>query len=148
VPTFLRLAWPLWLSLAIVAGCDGDTSSRRGAHPPPSRPDAMDADGLAWRGLMACADCEGIDTLLELGRAGGARYRLVEVFVTADGEVRFEEQGEWRREGRVLFLLADGGGERVFGLEPDGRLSLLDARGLGPAGEGRVLEPVTPGPPP
>lgn len=111
-------------------------------------PDGTDADALAWRGLMACADCEGIDTWLELERLRGPRYRLVEVFVTGEGEVRFEERGAWRREGRVLVLQADEGGERMFGMEEDGRLSLLDPRALGPAGAGRVLEPVTPHPPP
>jgi hypothetical protein len=144
VSRLARLACLLCLSLAAAAGCDRDAPSRR----PATMPGGTDGDAVAWRGLMACADCDGIDTWLELERMPGPRYRLVEVFVTGDGEVRFEERGDWRREGRVLILGADDGGERVFGVEADGRLSLLDAHGMRSAGAGRVLEPATPAPPP
>lgn len=97
---------------------------------------------------MPCADCDGIDTLLEIGREPGPRYRLVEVFLADGGEVRFEEEGRWLRDGSRLRLFPDGGGERRFDMEPDGRLLSLEAQGESSDGPARVLEPVTPHAPP
>ena len=117
-------------------------------HPrlPPLATD--DPGQLQWRGLLACADCEGIDTRLQLERADVPRYELVELFLVRGGEERFLERGRWSREGRLLRLQADDGAERVFAIEADGRLSMRDAGGAMPAGPGRTLDPVTPSPPP
>ena len=142
-----RLAWPLCLSLAVAGGCDGGAP----VSPPHPRlpPLATDDPGqLQWRGLLACADCEGIDTRLQLERADVPRYELVELFLVRGGEERFLERGRWSREGRLLRLQADDGAERVFAIEADGRLSMRDAGGAMPAGPGRTLDPVTPSPPP
>ena len=140
-----RLACPLWLSLA-VAGCDG-------AAPPSAQPSLPPPAGdpsttLQWRGLLACADCEGIDMALRLQHADAQRYELVELFLVRGDEERFVERGRWAREGRFLRLRADDGAERVFAIEADGRLSVRERDGDFPAGEPRLLEPVTPHPPP
>lgn len=134
---------PLCLLLALAfAGC-GEAPP---ADPPRAEdPHAADTHGtLAWQGLLACADCDGIDTRLVLDRDGmQARYQLLETFLTgADGD-RFSEQGLWRREGRLLRLQADDGGQRVYALEADGRLSLRDPDGGEPPGAARLLDPVT-----
>lgn len=137
-----RLAWPLYLSLAAAAGCDGDAPS---APPPP--PLATDPSAtLEWRGLLACADCDGIDMRLQLADADAARYQLVELFLAGGGEERFLERGHWQREGRFLRLRADDGAERVFAIEADGRLSVRDRDGAIPGGPPRRLDPVTPPP--
>lgn len=116
-------------------------------------PFAESAGQLAWEGVLACADCEGIEIRLVLDREGidpifgsgnaRPRYELLETFLAEDGGERYREQGQWQREGRLLRLQADAGGERVFAIEPDGRLSLRDGRGGEPAGDARLLAPVT-----
>ena len=147
-----RLAWPLCLSLAVAGGCDGGalvpSPSASPSHPgvPPLAAD--DPGQLQWRGLLACADCEGIDMRLHLERADVPRYELVELFLVRGGEERFLERGRWSREGRLLRLQADDGAERVFAIEADGRLSMRDAGGAVPAGPGRTLDPITPSTPP
>lgn len=118
-----------------------------------SPPFAGPAGQLAWEGVLACADCDGIEMRLVIDRdatdpivgAGDAqpRYELLETFLADQGGERFREQGQWRRDGRLLRLQADGGGERVFAIEPDGRLSLRDADGGAPRGPVRLLVPVT-----
>lgn len=122
-----------------------------GESPPADPPRAYDPRGtdgqgtLAWQGLLACADCEGIDTRLVLDRDGmQARYQLLETFIAGDDGDRFSEQGQWRRDGRLLRLQSDDGGRRVYAIEADGRLSLRDADGEAPPGAARLLDPVTP----
>lgn len=141
-----RLAWPLCLSLAVAAGCDGGAPSSPQPSPPPLAADPSTT--LQWRGLLACADCDGIDMQLRLEGAAAARYELVELFLVRDGEERFLERGHWAREGRFLRLRADDGAERVFAIEADGRLSVRDPDGAMPQGAPGLLEPLTPGPPP
>lgn len=87
-------------------------------------------------------DREGIDPVLGSGNAP-PRYELLETFLANDGGERYREQGHWQREGRLLRLQADTGGERVFAIEPDGRLSLRDRKGGEPVGAARLLAPVT-----
>lgn len=140
-----RLAWPLCLSLAVAAGCDGGAPA---PSPHPPVPPLGDGPSLQWRGLLACADCDGIDMQLQLQRADARRYELVELFLVRDGEERFLERGLWTREGQFLRLRADDGATRVFAIEADGRLSVRDPDGEMPDGPPRLLEPVTPGPPP
>lgn len=146
MPIRSRLAWLLCLSLAVAAGCDGGAPASS-SHPP-LPPLAADASGeLRWRGLLACADCDGIDMQLHLVRDEAPQYELVELFLVRGGEERFHERGLWTREGRLLRLQADDGAERVFAIEADGRLSVRDPDGAIPAGPPRLLEPVTPYPP-
>jgi hypothetical protein len=126
------------------------TPDSRGQSLPPF---AGSSAQLAWEGVLACADCEGIEVRLVLDREGvdpilgtghsEARYELLEIFLADDGGERYREQGRWQREGRLLRLEADTGGERVFAIEPDGQLSQRDGRGGVPAGAARLLAPVT-----
>ena len=141
IPRFPSLSWLLAIALV---GC-GDEAARPPADAPPGF--ATDAPSqLAWQGVLACADCEGIDTRLTLDRADEAsRYLLLETFLADDGGERFREQGHWRREGPLLRLQSDAGGVRVYAIEADGRLSPRDRRGREvQAGEARLLAPVTP----
>lgn len=109
--------------------------------------DALDRDGQAqWRGMLACADCDGIDTLLVLERAGARRrYTLVEAYLAPDG-ARFVEAGQWQREDGLLRLRSDDGGQRVYAPTADGGLQHRDARGRRLAGDAAddALMPVRP----
>ena len=144
----------LLATLAVVACGEMPAPDTQGptsrAHSPPF---AGSTGQLAWEGVLACADCEGIEVRLVLDREGidpvlggghaQPRYELLETFLADDGGERYREQGQWQREGRLLRLQADAGGERVFAIEPDGRLSLRDGKGGQPVGAARLLEPVT-----
>jgi hypothetical protein len=143
VQTSCRRAWPLCLALAVVAGC-GDPPARDPAAAHPLPPFAGDPGQLAWQGLQACADCDGIETHLRLVRNGESRYELIETFLAEDGGARFLERGHWLRDGRLLRLQAEEGGERVFAIEDDGQLSVREADGEAPPGPARRLEPVAP----
>jgi len=137
VPRAFRHAACL-LALALAACGDGSRSAGPARAPADFPADAQ----LAWQGLLACADCRGIDTRLRLLRAGDAtRYELVEAFIADDGTEYFREEGRWSREGRVLRLQADAGGERLYALDADGSLHVIDRLGH-EAGSGRLLEPV------
>lgn len=140
---------PRWILLAALAlaACDEAPQGTPGAGS--SSPPFVDASAQqAWQGLLACADCDGIDTRLVLERGGAPRYELQETFLADGGGERFREQGRWRREGRWLRLQADEGGQRVYAIEADGQLSMRDGESSGAPGAGRVLAPVTPHSPP
>lgn len=135
----------LALALAgLAAGC-----GRGGEAPAGDAEAAMPGPGPAdgaveWRGNMPCADCEGIDTRLVLGRADGERvYELVEVYLAVDGSMRFEEGGQWQLDDAVLSLEPRTGGLRRFGVVDGGALQVRDLRGRAfPGREHDVLLPA------
>lgn len=144
----------LLLTAFVAVACGEAPSPGRQGHARDASPPFVESAGqLAWEGILACADCDGIETRLVLDREGidrasaQPRYQLLETFLANDGGERYREQGQWRREGRLLHLQPDDGGERVFAIEPDGMLSLRDAGGAEPRGDARLLAPViVPGP--
>lgn len=139
-----------WLLLAalVLAAC-GEAPQGNPDAGSSSPPFAATSMQQAWQGLLACADCDGIDTRLVLDRSSTpARYELQETFLVDGGGEHFREQGQWRRDGRWLRLQADDGGQRVYAIEADGWLSMRDAGRSGTAGAGRLLAPVTPDSPP
>ena len=141
-PVRARSAAPLlWL---VLLGCDGGS---RQAQPTVSPlPQLQQGDGrIQWQGLLACADCDGIQTTLLLQRSGGDRsYTLTETYLADADGVRFVETGDWRTEADLLRLLGTSGGVRVFAMLPDGRLQPRDGRGRRFASrEDDVLMPIT-----
>ena len=136
----------LCLSTLLAAGLAACGEAPR----PPASGDAPVPAGdaqLAWQGVVACADCAGIDTRLRLERSGkDARYQLVEAFLDADGAEYFREEGRWERVGKVLVLHAAGGGVRRYRIGVDGSLLVTDRAGRDVAA-GSALAPV-PGPAP
>ena len=95
--------------------------------------------------MLACADCDGIDTRLRLARGNGvvAQYELVEAYLDGEGAEYSREEGRWRRDGRILRLQPTGGGERLYTIDGAGNLVVVDRRGR-EAGPGRVLAPAGP----
>lgn len=141
----LRLRTPLFaLTLAgLAAGCGrgGDADSAAGG----ARPGLDEAgDSVEWRGSLPCADCQVIDTRLVLARNDGDQvYELVEVYVAADGSMRFEEAGEWRLDDALLTLEPRTGGLRRYRVAHGGMLQVRDLDGRAfPGREGDVLLPT------
>lgn len=99
---------------------------------------------LVWQGVVACADCLGIDTRLRLeqGAAPAARYQLVEAFLDEAGAEYFREEGRWQRDGAILTLRAQAGGVRRYRIGGDGALVAIDREGR-EVGDGRSLAPVS-----
>lgn len=117
---------PVLLAAAWLTAC-----GRGGDAPPPAMPLAQGDGAVGWRGLLDCADCDGIETSLALSRAGERRdYLLVETYLTEDGGERFIDRGIWRtQEAGLIRLRSEDGGERVFAVFADGRLQPRDGRG-------------------
>ena len=108
---------------------------------------AADEDAAAfertWLGVLPCADCDGIQTRLQLrSDPEGARYLLEETYLGGEGDNRFVQEGAWREEAaeingapaEVYRLDPDGPG-RWFWVQPDGALEMLEAEGR-PAPDG------------
>jgi hypothetical protein len=117
--------------LALLVACVL-ASCGRGA-PPADAPLPLIERGdgrVEWRGMLPCADCDGIETLLVLERRGEARrFDLVETFLAEEGGARFVDTGQWQMEGVRLSLEGEGGAARHYALLPDGRLQPRDDRG-------------------
>ncbi|NLA68460.1 MAG: copper resistance protein NlpE [Gammaproteobacteria bacterium] len=128
------------LAAALVACTAGDGA------PGAARDPGAGGDALEWQGRMPCADCEAIDTRLVLEQRGSERlYELVEVYLSVDGDVSFEESGEWRLDHAMLSLEPEGGGIRRYALVHGGALQARDLRGRTlPGRERGLLQPVQP----
>ncbi|MDQ3039790.1 MAG: copper resistance protein NlpE N-terminal domain-containing protein [Pseudomonadota bacterium] len=118
----------LALTVLGAAGCDGGRDAAGNRSPAAAQ---LEEDGrIEWQAVLACADCDGIQTALVLNRSGDQRdYTLTETFLADDGGDRFVEQGLWLREDELVRLQSAGNGLRVFALLPDGRLEPRDHRG-------------------
>jgi copper homeostasis protein (lipoprotein) len=136
-----RLFLPSCLvAVVALAGCGRESSAPApatpGAEPPVelASPARGEAFTLAWFGVLPCADCDGIQTRLELvGDADGQRYTLQETYLGAEGGETFEQQGDWQEERRevngepaLVYRLDPQGAGRWFWLQPDGALEMLD----------------------
>lgn len=134
-----RFRWSIPCAVALLLGACGEAP-----RAPAQAPDAFGADAvLVWQGVVACADCSGIDTRLRLQRGTGAaaQYQLVEAFLDEAGAEYFREEGRWERQGPILTLHAEGGGVRRYRIEGDGALVAVGRTGDG-AGAGSSLAPV------
>lgn len=137
----------LWLAVALSA-CGRD-APRQGAATAARPP--FDGDGrIGWQGLLACADCDGIETSLALNRSGERReYLLIETYLDGEGGERFVEQGRWSQkqypqDRSLIRLQAIDGGERFYALQDDGRLQPRDGHGRRfPRRNGDFLTPVS-----
>ena len=140
------------LAAFALAGCDRDSAPADRTADAPVEADAGEA-GTApaaddfdrtWLGVLPCADCDGIQTRLQLRRAGGRQtYALEETYLGADGEAVFTQAGQWLREDGddgAFRLDPDSPASRRYALRPDGSLDQLDRRGepLQPEGQYRL----------
>lgn len=127
----------------LAAGCGrgGDVDSAAGGA---GQGVGVKGDSVEWRGSLPCADCQAIDTRLVLARNDGDQvYELVEVYVAADGSMRFEEAGEWRLDDALLTLEPRTGGLRRYRVAHGGMLQVRDPDGrVFPGREDDVLLPI------
>lgn len=129
-------------SLLLLGGCGGAAP----ATVPLPQLEQAGGGRMEWRGLLPCADCEGIQVQLQLRRAAGDdEYRMVEVYLTGDGGARFVEGGRWRRDGDLIRIAGEDGDRRTYVLLPDRSLRISDARGRPlPQRERNLLRPLPP----
>jgi copper homeostasis protein (lipoprotein) len=81
----------------------------------------------SYRGILPCADCGGVDTLLSLEQDG--TFVLQETYLaTRDGNKTFASQGNWVRTGDQL-LLSVANGERRYFRQMGSGLRMLDQQG-------------------
>jgi len=87
---------------------------------------SLDVDGL-YKGTLPCADCEGIETQIELGKDKSFVKRTI--YLGKDGKV-FEEKGSytWNSEGNTITLtgIKSGPGQYFVG---ENKLIQLDMDG-------------------
>jgi len=148
----LLLAATLALALA---GCERDAATdaaRDDADATATAPadEAFEAGEdfeRTWLGVLPCADCDGIQTRLQLVRAGDERtYALEETYLGAEGEAVFRQEGRWVEEpvegldaaGTSGYRLDPGTpASRRYLLRADGALDQLDGRGRLLDGDGQ-----------
>ena len=127
----------------IVADRAADAPVEADAGEAGTAPAADDFD-RTWLGVLPCADCDGIQTRLQLRRDGGRQtYALEETYLGADGEAVFTQAGQWVRvdgDDGAFRLDPDSPASRRYALRPDGSLDQLDRRGepLQPEGQYRL----------
>jgi hypothetical protein len=134
-------------AVVALAACQPQAPSPGAAPAPPPAGFDLDVERqLVWQARLPCADCDAIDTTLSLQRVDGAeRYELREAFVDGARGEQYAESGDWSRDGVLVRLQADGGGQRVYAIERDGRLSPRGRDGGRlERGDARFLAPVTP----
>ncbi|WP_159017010.1 copper resistance protein NlpE N-terminal domain-containing protein [Cognatiluteimonas profundi] len=91
---------------------------------------AAAGDRIAWQGIVACADCDGIQVDLVLEQANGKRrYALTENYIAGSNSERFVEHGDWERSAGLLRLHGDTASVRVYALLPGGRLQACGSHG-------------------
>lgn len=82
----------------------------------------------SYRGVLPCADCEGIDTSLFLEKDG--TFVLREQYqTTREGNNTFASYGQWRRTADKL-VLKDSSGEKRYFRPVDQGLEMLDQQGV------------------
>jgi uncharacterized lipoprotein NlpE involved in copper resistance len=145
---------PLMLFAAVlaVAGCEREAAPERAGERATTPAGAPQEDGAdferTWLGVLPCADCDGIQTRLQLVRDGETRtYTLEETYLGAEGEAVFRQEGRWIEEpvdgdaGGPGYRLDPGEpASRRYLLRADGALDQLDGRGrlLDGAGQYRL----------
>lgn len=105
------------------------------ASPPPPSPEALAAVGVpatgapaTFRGTLACADCPGIRTTLELESDGTAVLTRLYIEGEPDVDPVFVERGHWSRDDQGRLLILTDGDTLWLALDPNG-VTMLDRSG-------------------
>jgi Uncharacterized lipoprotein NlpE involved in copper resistance, COG3015 len=114
--------------LSLLAGCTlfalfgcnnrGDTEMVQ-----PTQIEELKPMHQSWRGVLPCADCEGIETSLFLEKDGS--WVMNQRYLGGKGPVAFGSYGNWARTADKL-ILTDTQGEKTWFRAKGDALEMLD----------------------
>lgn len=109
------------LSLFALFGCNNrnDTQAVASEHAMPLQPMQQ-----SYRGIIPCADCEGIEASLYLDASG----TWIMNYSYLGKNTSYASYGEWARTGNKL-VLTSSEGEKQYFLPKDDSLVMLDTKG-------------------
>lgn len=126
------------MTLFALMGCnnrgDVDTVS-------PVRAEKLKPMQQSWRGILPCADCEGIETSLFLEKDG--TWVMNQGYQGGKAPSNFASYGRWARTADKL-VLTDASGEKLYFHAKGSSLEMLDREGNPIRSQlNYVLQPVT-----
>ena len=92
----------------------------------PTQAEALKPMQQSWRGVLPCADCEGIETSLFLEKDG--TWVMNQHYQGAKAPSSFASYGTWARTADKLVLTDTAGEKRYFRAKGEG-LEMLDMQG-------------------
>ncbi len=92
----------------------------------PTQAEALKPMQQSWRGVLPCADCEGIETSLFLEKDG--TWVMNQHYQGAKAPSTFASYGTWARTADKLVLTDSAGEKRYFRAKGEG-LEMLDMQG-------------------
>ena len=92
----------------------------------PTQAEALQPMQQSWRGVLPCADCEGIETSLFLEKDG--TWVMNQHYQGAKAPSTFASYGTWARTADKLVLTDTAGEKRYFRAKGEG-LEMLDMQG-------------------
>ncbi len=117
--------------LSLLAGCTlfalfgcnnrGDTEMVQ-----PTQAEELKPMQQSWRGVLPCADCEGIETSLFLEKDGS--WVMNQRYQGGKGPATFGSYGNWARTADKL-ILTDTGGHKTYFRAKGEALEMLDQEG-------------------
>jgi len=111
-------------TLFALIGCNNRTETQALQ---PTESEALKPMQQSWRGVLPCADCEGIETTLFLEKDGS--WVMNQRYQGAKEPSSFATYGKWVRTAEKL-ILTDAEGEKTY-FRPKGEgMEMLDREGL------------------
>ncbi|MWL75254.1 copper homeostasis/adhesion lipoprotein NlpE, partial [Escherichia coli] len=92
----------------------------------PTQSEALAPMQQSWRGVLPCADCEGIETSLFLEKDG--TWVMNQRYQGAKEPATFASYGNWARTAEKLVLTDNEGEKHYFRAKGEG-LEMLDTEG-------------------
>jgi len=93
---------------------------------------SLDWDGI-YRGVLPCADCEGIQKIIYLNKDGSYRVRT-EYLGKQDSAGDYSGKLSWNKEGNTV-ILQEAGDQKISYLVGENTLTQLDMNGRKITGE-------------
>lgn len=92
----------------------------------PTQVEELKSMQQSWRGVLPCADCEGIETSLFLEKDGS--WVMNQRYLGAKEPASFASYGRWARTADKL-ILTDSDGEKTYFRAKGDALEMLDSEG-------------------